>query len=67
MIAAILFFGLQIIFGFLIFDFFDPDKKMDILERAAAGSVVGLLISGFIILIFSLIPKALNFGIGCPF
>ena len=63
MLFALLFFICQIIFGFLIFDFFDPEKKFHPLERIGGGILIGLVFSGFLILIFSLILKSLILGI----
>ncbi len=63
MLFALLFFICQIIFGFLIFDFFDPEKKFHPLEKIIGGILIGIVFSGFLILIFSLILKSLILGI----
>lgn len=63
MILGILFFISQIIFGVLIFDFFDPEKKFHPLERITGSILLGVLFSGFLVLIFSLIFKSLTLSI----
>jgi len=63
MLLALLFFICQIIFGLLIFDFFDPEDKFQPLEKIAGSILLGFLFSGFLILIFSLIFKSLILGI----
>ena len=62
MILAVLFFLMQVIFGFWVFDFFDQEKKFGIPEKITTAFVLGLLISGFVILISSLIFKSLYLG-----
>jgi hypothetical protein len=63
MLLALLFFICQIIFGFLIFDFFDPEKKFHFIEKIISSILIGISFSGFLILIFSLIFKSLILGI----
>ena len=63
MFPSYLFFICQIIFGWLLFSFFDPEKKFHFWERFMASIVVGYLLGSFSILLFTLVSKSLNQGI----
>lgn len=67
MFLGIIFFFFQAVFGLLVFDFFDPKKRFHILEKFFAGFFLGLLLSNFVILFFSVIFKSSTVGIICFF
>lgn len=60
MALGLLFFSCQIIFGFLIFSFFDPERKFNFIETIASVFLIGLSASSFIILVLALIFSSLT-------
>lgn len=60
MFLTLLFLISQIILGFLIFNFFDPEKKFSRLEKTVGSIFLGSLFSSFSILLFALILKSLS-------
>lgn len=63
MLISLLLFICELIFGILIFDFFDPEKKFNIWEKLLFSSIIGFLLSNFAILIFALLSKSLLISI----
>jgi len=63
MLFAVLFFICQIIFGFLIFDFFDPKRKFNCGELIASAFLLGPLLSSFMVLLGALMLHSLFLGI----
>ncbi|HOL90496.1 MAG TPA: hypothetical protein PK130_01910, partial [Candidatus Pacearchaeota archaeon] len=53
----------EIFFGIIIFDFLDKNKKFNIFEKLLSFVAIGIILSNFIILLFSLIFKSLDKGI----
>jgi len=63
MIFSLLFLLFQIFFGFLIFNFFDPEDKFSAPEKFLASVFLGIFLSSFLVLFFALILRSLNLGI----
>ncbi len=59
MILGLIFFSCQIIFGFLIFNFFDPERKFNFIETIASAFLLGLAASSSIILLLALVFSSL--------
>ncbi|MDP2926937.1 MAG: hypothetical protein Q8N65_02260 [bacterium] len=54
MLLSFLFLLAQLVFGFLVFDFFDPQKRFSPFERVLASILLGGLFSGFLVLALAL-------------
>ena len=63
MLSSLIFLVVQTIFGILIFDFFDPERRFSAAGRTIAASATGLLLGSFIILILSLVSGSLETAI----
>lgn len=63
MILPLLFFCSQIFFGYLILDYFDFERKFNILAKIGVILLLGQILSGFFILIFSIIFASLELSI----
>lgn len=63
MLISAIFFICELVLGILIFDFFDPEKKFNIWEKALFGATIGFLFSNFALLVLALISKSLLLAI----
>lgn len=63
MIIGFLFIAVQIILGIVLVCFFDPERKFHPTEKLIGGTIIGLIISNFLILIFVLLFQSLQLGI----
>jgi len=63
MISSFFLLIFEIFFGIIIFDFLDKNKKFNIFEKLLSFVAIGIILSNFIILLFSLIFKSLDKGI----
>ena len=63
MIAALFFFLLQLGAGWSCLPLLDPTRRWPLPVRAVAGSVVGLVVSGYAVLLAALLTRSLSFGI----
>ena len=63
MLISIILFICEILFGILIFDFFDPEKKLNVWEKILFSFCLGFLFSNYLILCFALTTSSLTISI----
>jgi hypothetical protein len=63
MLKALIYILLQTALGFLIFPFFDPQRKFKPLEKIIGSVFLGLFFCNYFVLLFALFFKSLNFSI----
>lgn len=63
MIITLLLFSCELIFGILVFDFFDSEKKFTLWEKLISALLIGFILSNFLILIASLVSGSIFIGV----